>query len=367
MRIGIDCRMINESGIGRYLRNLIKNLQKIDSENEYFLFLRKRDLGLKLAKNFHAVEADFKWYGVEEQLRFPKILNPLELDLIHFPHFNIPVFYKGKFIVTIHDLLHQHFQMKRSTTLDPLTYKIKTKAYNFAFKEAVKKAEKIIVPTNFVKEQLIAEWGITPNKIVVTYEGVDDELIKIIKKMSQNDAEKILKELKVPKPYLFYIGNAHPHKQIELLIRSYLEIKKNRPELSLVLSGKDNYFWQRIKDQYSQPIYTDFITDLQMVALYKNAECFVMPSKEEGFGIPILEAFAASCPVLSSDAGALMEVGGEACIFFDSGDQSDLQNKVVSLLDNKRLRQQLVQRGVKRYKQFDWQKMARQTLDAYLS
>ena len=114
MRIAIDGRLINESGIGRYIRNLLDNLAILDKENKYFILLKKRDLEkFNWGKNFEKVEADFGWYSATEQIKLPQILNKLNLDLTHFPHFNVPLLFRGKFIVTIHDLIHQHFAMKR--------------------------------------------------------------------------------------------------------------------------------------------------------------------------------------------------------------------------------------------------------------
>ncbi len=365
MRVGIDCRMINESGIGRYLRNLIKELVKKDSQNQYFLLLRKKDLKLNFADNFHKVEADYHWYGFKEQLKLPGLLNSLKLDLVHFPHFNVPMLYRGKFVVTIHDLLHQHFQMNRATTLDPLTYKIKTIAYNYVFKNALSVSERIITPTKFVKEQLMGEWDIESDKIVVTHEGVDDTIIAIARNMSTIKSKQLLQQLKIVQPYLFYVGNAHPHKQVDKLVAAFLELKKDYPELKLVLSGKRNYFWDQIDISDEGVIFTDFITDEQLVALYKNAKCFVMPSLEEGFGIPILEAFACGVAVVSSNAGALKEVGQDACLFFDKNDTQDMVSKIRRLLEDSDLVAKLIKKGEQRYNQFSWQRMAEQTLEVY--
>src|SRR3989344_7758063 len=107
MKIVIDARMYQESGVGRYIRNLIENLKKIDKQNEYILFSQ-----------------DIKWYSIKEQIKLPGLLKSLKPDLVHFPHFNVPIFYKGKFVVTIHDLIHQHYSMQRATTHGPLIYKL---------------------------------------------------------------------------------------------------------------------------------------------------------------------------------------------------------------------------------------------------
>ncbi|MDO8573328.1 MAG: glycosyltransferase family 1 protein [Candidatus Daviesbacteria bacterium] len=353
MKIAIDARMYAESGIGRYIRNLIFNLQGLDTKNQYFILHPKNDI--KYQDNFHKITANFKWYGLTEQVKLPGLLKSLKPDLVHFPHFNVPIFYQGKFVVTIHDLIHQHFSMQRSTTRGPLIYKLKQLGYRQVFENALKKSQRILVPSDFVKMQLINNYQINKEKIIVTPEAVDDKLLKI---KSAN---------KISFPYIFYVGNAHPHKNIEGLIKAYLKLKKKYKTLKLILTGADHYFWQRIKKEFPDEniLYTGYVSDSELVNFYKNAKCFVMPSLEEGFGIPILEAMSLSCPVVSSNAGSLPEVGGDAVIYFNPKDQFDMIQKISQVLDDEHLRQDLIQKGLQRVKAFSWKKLAEQTLEVY--
>lgn len=369
MDICIDARLINESGVGRYIRNLLENLQVIDNKNTYKILLKKRDMNrFKFAGNFTAVEADFNWYSVSEQFKLPRILNDLKSDLVHFPHFNVPVFYKGKFVVTIHDLIHQHFTMNRATTLDPLTYKVKQFGYRKVFDFALKKSQKILVPSEYVKSQLKNEWDINNGKITVTTEGVADSILEIKKKRDKKFQIKLLGKIGITGEYIFYVGNAHPHKNIERLIGAFRELRKSNPDLKLVLAGADHYFWKRIKDRFKDEgiIYTGFVTDEVLVALLSSAGAFVMPSLEEGFGIPVLEAFACGCPVVCSEIGPLKEIGGEACLYFNPKNQADMAEKITTVLTGGKLREKLVKAGTERYKDFSWRKMAEQTLEIYL-
>lgn len=363
MRIGIDARLINESGIGRYIKNLLIELQEIDTNNEYIIFLRGKDLSKYVFKdNFKKIEADFAWYGVAEQIKFPPLIYSQKIDLMHFPHFNIPILFRGKFVVMIHDLIHQHHNMSKSSTHGPLMFAIKKIGYEKAFKFALKRSEKIITPSNYVKTQIINEWNINEEKIIVTYEGVEEELLK--KTVNIN---KSLDKYGVKKPFIFYAGNAHPHKNIDRLITAFIELKKDHPNLQLVLSGKENFFWKRTKEKYNQKdiIYTGFISDEELVAFYKSAETYVFPSLEEGFGIPLLEAMACGCPVVSSNAGSLTEVGGDAAYYFDPKNINDLIEKINQVLSDQNLRKDLIEKGNKRCKQFSWKKMAKETLKIY--
>ncbi len=367
MKIVIDARMIQESGIGRYLRNLISGLEN-GAKNEYIILLLKKDFGkFNFKNNFRKVIADFRWYGISEQIRLPKILHSLKPDLVHFPHFNTPLFYDGKFVVTIHDLIHQNFQMKRATLLNPISYKIKQLGYKIVFKNAVSKSAKILTPSNYVKDLLIKQWGVRREKITVTYEAVDDKIFTIVNKMNQQKVDNVMEKFNIKQPYIFYVGNAFPHKNVEGLIKTFLILKKNYQNLQLVLSGGDHYFWQRIKKEFNLKdiIYTGFITDEELVALYKASKAFVMPSFEEGFGIPILEAMASGAVVVSSNVGALPEVGGDAVLYFDPHNTLDMTDKIQQVLESDKLRQELIKKGKIRVKQFSWEKLAKQTLEIY--
>ncbi len=368
MRIVIDGRMYNESGIGRYIRNLISSLQIVDQENEYFILHLRRDYDtLVYCNNFHKVLTEFRWYGLGEQIKLPGLLKSLKPNLVHFPHFNVPIRYGGKFVVTVHDLIHQHFSMERSTTHGPAIYKLKQLGYKKVFKSAINKSVAIIVPSHFVKRQLIKDWKVSEDKISVTYEAVEDKLFKIANKMKMEDIKLVMRKFNIQKPYLFYVGNAHPHKNVEGLIKTFLRLKKKYLQLKLVLAGNDHYFWQRIRKEFqdSDLIYTGLVSDRELVALYKNAKCFVLPSFEEGFGIPVLEAFASSCPVISSNAGSLPEIGGNACLYFDPRNLDDMVAKISMLLTDEKLGQQLMKRGLKRCKEFNWEKLAKKTLEVY--
>src|SRR3972149_10390160 len=178
MKIGIDARMIKATGIGRYVSNLILNLAKIDKKNEYVVFLKKEDFddfyppvgGLPF-KNIKKELANFHWYTLSEQIEFPKVLKSANLDLMHFPHFNVPYAYSKPFIITIHDLtLHRHKTI-RASTKNLLTYNLKHWLYKKIIKRSAKKALKIFTPSEFTKTEIIKILKIRPEKIIVTKEG----------------------------------------------------------------------------------------------------------------------------------------------------------------------------------------------------
>lgn len=370
MRIGIDARMLEASGIGRYLKNLITELQASDSTNEYFIFVLKKDYDkLSVEKNFHKIAVNFLWYGYKEQLLFPRLLNQHKLDLVHFPHFNIPVLYRGKFIVTIHDLTHLSFKMSRASAHNRIYYEVKHQVHKQVMYRALKKSLRVITVSNFVKKDLISRCNIESSKIDVIYEGADEELVRTAKRLLSQERQQIIKKLNISSPFLLYVGNAHPHKNIEGLIKVFQAIKNKYKDLQLVLSGREDFFWKRLKHRTHDKdiIFTDFVTEKELAAIYLDAEAFVFPSFSEGFGIPMVEAMAIGCPVVSSNKTALPEVGADAAIYFNPYDGKDMEEKILSVLGDGKLRECLVAQGLKRSRQFSWKRMAQQTLGVYES
>lgn len=367
MRIIIDGRFWGESGIGRYIRNLVFEIGKLPTDNEYYILLLKKDLKVELPEKFQKVEADFKWYGFSEQVRLPRLLSELKPDLVHFPHFNVPIFYKGKFVVTIHDLIHQHFQTREASTRNSLFYQVKKFGYARAFAFAINKSVKIIVPSETVKDQLEKEWKVEKKKIVVTYEGVGQGFVEIARQIKEKDFKTVNDKWDIKKPYLFYVGNAQPHKNLTQLIKVFKITREKYPELQLVLSGPEHVFWERIKKENNAEgiIFTGFVSEKELATLYKNAAVYVFPSLEEGFGIPLLEAMACGCPVAASDIGALKEIGGGAAVYFRPADENDMAEKVSQVLENRKLRESLVKDGRQRVNEFSWKKMAKETLEVY--
>lgn len=175
MRIVIDARLygLENAGLGRYSMNLIEELQKLQDNNHYMVLLRKKYFDkLSFKGNWQKVLADIPHYTLAEQIKLPGLIKRFKPDLVHFLHFNVPVFYKGKYIVTIHDLLMHKQRGLEATTLTPSRYFLKRLGYKFVFGETVKRAVKIIVPSQTVKDEVAYYYKLSPDKIIVTHEGI---------------------------------------------------------------------------------------------------------------------------------------------------------------------------------------------------
>lgn len=369
MRVGIDARLWAQTGVGRYIRNLVSNLQKIDDKNDYVLFARSQDQeSIKSTvtnKNWKIVTANIRWHSLKEQYEFPKILNKENLDLVHFPYFSFPIFYKKPFVVTIHDLIMHHYPTGRASTLPMPFYKAKKMGYSKVINNAVKKSKKIIVPLNAVKEDLIKSLNVAEEKIVVTHEGVD-------KKIS-NKSE--IPPVKIPAKYFLYVGNAYPHKNLERLISAFEIFKKNNnsKDVSLLLIGKNDFFYKRLKKHVEQKnlssiVFMHDLSDEQLAYLYKNAIALVLSSLMEGFGLPAIEAMSNNCLVMLSNIPSFREVCNDSAIYFDQLEERDIAKKMNAVFKNgKKYYVQNLQKAKIRIKLFSWEKMAKETLKVYES
>lgn len=370
MKIGIDARFIGPegTGLGKYTEKLIENLQKIDNKNSYYIFLRQSNwhfLGLQ-NNNFKKVLADISWYSLQEQLKMAGIFNSQNLDLLHVPHFNVPILYRKKFIVTIHDLIHHNFPQESVSTKNPLIYKLKRGAYKLTINNAIKKSVKIITPSNHVKEELIGTFKINQSKISVIYEAAEEEYQKAPTKKPEN----LLKKYSIKKPYLIYVGNAYPHKNLEKLFEAIKILNKNS-KLNLVVVTARNVFSKRLeaqiaKNNLEQSVQvTPYIQSDELNSILRSSEAYLFPSLSEGFGIPGLNAMAAGVPVLASNIPTLQEIYQNAAVYFDPKNPTDIANKVNNLLKSKKTKDDLVKKGFVLVKKYSWQKMAKETLREY--
>ena len=360
MKIGIDARLWQETGVGRYIRALIYNLSVLDRKNDYYLFFRRQEFGsLSFPQNFKKILADIPWHSLEEQLRLPKIYKRARLDLLHIPYFSVPLLTPLPFIFTLHDLTISHFATGRASSRLMPVYLIKRLGYKIVLDQAIRNSAKIIVPSRTVKQQLLTDYPKAAPKTTVIYEAGELET-----QTSHPDSD-------LHEKYLLYVGNAHPHKNLSALIHAFQKVIKDFPYLKLVLVGKKDFFYNRLLNQTEKLRFKGKIKvfyDLDNRALknlYRNAQAFVFPSFSEGFGIPGLEAMWQKCPVIASDIVIFHEIYAQAAIYFNPMSADDLADKIKAVLTNKKLNSELKQKGLLQAGNYSWTKMAKETLNVY--
>jgi len=374
MKIGIDARLFNQTGVGRYTSNLIENLLETDKSNNYVLFVRNEDFDqvkLKIKNlKLKIVRVNIPWHSIKEQIQFTEILNRENLDLVHFPYFSVPISYSRPFIVTIHDLIIHHFPTGKASTYPNFIYMFKILGYKYIISKACKKAKKIIAVSKSTKEEIIDHLEIPQDKIKVIYEGVDDKITNHKSQITNNFQKTKYKILNTK--YFLFVGNVYPHKNAERMIKAFNIFLQYFPETLLVLVGKEDFFYRRLRkavgklDLGKKVEFYGRVSDEELRALYKNSIAVVVPSLMEGFGLPALEAMSNKCLVLASDIKALKEICGEDAIYFDPYNIDDIAEKM-KMAYLEKFDREIIERGFERSKKFSWRKMSKETLKIYES
>lgn len=360
MKIAIDARMIGWTGPGTYTKRLLEFLQHIDQTNDYTVLLLKRNWESWEPKspNFKKLLADFEPYSASEQIGLAYLLYRLKPNLVHFLMPNIPIFYFGRHITTVHDLTLIDYNTSRRVKW---VYAVKRRVFRLVMWVAVRFSAHLITPTKFVKRQIVERYRTDESKITVTYEAVD----------TMNTKPESIERYSLPKEFILSVGNFYPYKNLGLVIDALVKLKANGRRVNFVAVGKTDYFTELLKRKAEtlgvedQVVFTGYATTGQLVSLYEKASLYVFPSLSEGFGLPGLAAMAQGVPVLAAKASCLPEVYGDAAMYFDPNDATSLASAITALLDAPAKLLQLKQAGSRQAEKYSWLKMASETLAVY--
>jgi glycosyltransferase involved in cell wall biosynthesis len=367
MKIGIDARFYGKlgKGLGRYTQQLVKHLEMIDDANEYVIFLRRENFDeyTPSRENFTKVLADIPWYGIAEQTEFPILLRKHRLDLVHFPHFNVPVCAKKPFVVTVHDLILLRHSTHEASTLPRWLYRWKFFVYKRVLARCLRRAGHILTVSEFSKQDLLLHFPFLKEEdITVTYQA------NFSLEKTKNERQKI-EDKEEEKPYLLYAGNAYPHKNLPRLIRAFLSL--HRKDYILVLVGKKDAFYEKIRREFldaERKGWVKFlgeVSDDNLDRLYRGARGYVFASLFEGCGLPPLEAMARGIPVMSSNTTSMPEILGDAPIYCDPMRESSIADAIRTLLDDEEVRSKCIDMGYAQVRGYSWEILAKETLTAY--
>lgn len=361
MRIGIDARFYGSvgKGLGRYTERLVHELEKQDTVNTYFIFLCPDNFDEYIPKNtnFIKVLTRSRWYSVAEQIFYPWLLWSKRLDLMHFPHFNVPLLYRRPFVMTLHDLILFHYPTEKATTRKSWLYWMKFHVYRLVLMQALKMARTIITVSEFTRRDIEDNYPAVREKIVVTKEAAEPFCYL---QTTQSTSHAILR------PYILYVGNAYPHKNLEI----FPLVARSFPQYDFVLVGKEDFFYKRLKegvlqDNIQNIQFAGYVDDSTLGQLYRGASVYAFPSLYEGFGLPPLEAMQYGTPVLASCRGSLPEILGDAALYFEPTSSQDFCQKLEQLLQSSVLREELQEKGYRQVAKYSWEKMAQQTHKEY--
>jgi len=364
MNIGIDARLfgpeIGGGGLGRYVEQLVTGLDAVEQQHGYVIFLKpeNREKCRLTNPRFEKRTVPIHWYTLKEQLFFGRIIDQEGLDLVHFPHWNVPFNVKTPFIVTIHDLilLEEPFS-SRASMRHPFSYLIRHFLFRQILKRAIERSVRIIAVSEYTKNAILRFFPKTPaEKITVIYEGITP----LVSTLSQ--------EPLIQTPYFLYVGNVYPHKNLEFLIRAFAKFQTIHPELTLVIAGRNDFFLNRLKQETTNTHIRFFPnpTDVDLAHLYQHATLFVFPSKTEGFGLPPLEALSHHLPVVASTGGSLPEILGNSALYFSPKDLEEAVSAMEKGYTNQAARTALISNGDQRITHFSWQTMIEETRNLYV-
>lgn len=325
-KITVDARMFNSSGIGTVIQNVLKKI--IPQNKDLFFYIigdpvKLAVQGLEHYENVRVIPCTVPIYSIKEQLTIPKLV-PADSQLLWVPHYNIPIFYSGRLLVTVHDVFHLAMPQFVGGVLK------KTYAHLLFGKVAIN-ASKIICVSKFTAQEFQRLVGVDSRKLQVVYNGVDDFWSQPLE-----NTQRIYK-----KPYILYVGNVKPHKNLVRLIKAF-QIIMNRIPHNLVIVGKKEGFITgdaevarlagTLRDRV---IFTGYIENPDLKNYYAYADAFVFPTLYEGFGLPPLEAMASGCKhILCSDIPVLHEIYDDAVTYFNSYDISNMGDVLMRELDN---------------------------------
>ncbi len=389
MKIGIDARMFSDSftGIGRYnfeltkrfflpheilqIRNFAEGeiisrgkppqspLQKGTQEIEWVIFMNEPEFSkFTFPPHVRKVLVNAPHYSFAEQVKFLRLLHREKCDLVHFTHFNLPIFYRGAFVVTIHDTTISFFPGKKMNSW------WQRLAYRIVIRHAVHAAKRVITVSQNTSQDVQKLFGVPASKISVVPNGIGSEF------RPDSDAEKqaVKKKFSLGEKFLLYTGNWREHKNLVGLLQAFRKILDTQPSLQLVITGRPDPHYPEVQETISKLGLHDSVKLLglvdfsDLVRLYGAASVYTFPSLYEGFGLPPLEAMSCGTPVAASRVSAIPEVCGEGALYFDPRDIDDMAKKILQLLTDDSLRQNLIANGKKQIQQFSWDTAAAETL-----
>jgi glycosyltransferase involved in cell wall biosynthesis len=350
IKITVDVRMMWNSGIGSYIRHLVPRVMKILPRARFFLLGRPEEMeqweGFRGQGEWISVKSPI--YSVSEQVEIPKKI-PRETDLYWTPHYPSPVLWNGRLLATVHDVFH--------LAMGRMAGGIQKRLYaRFMFQRLARKANAVLCVSQFVKNELISRVGMPPEKIRVIHNGVDENWFKV----------KHRKNLEI-KPYLLFVGNIKPHKNLGRLLEAFGLIKDRTPH-DLILVGRkagfitdDRTVFKKAQSMGGRVRFTGAINNTLLGQYYAFADLLVLPSLYEGFGLPPLEAMACGTAVAVSRIAALQEVCGNAAVYFDPYQPEDIAAKMLKVLHDAKLRKTMADKGLRQAKKFRWDDCAKET------
>jgi glycosyltransferase involved in cell wall biosynthesis len=364
MRVAIDIRKLRDYGIGTYVRNIVTQIGRLDTDNEYLLISRPEDLEFTrtLGPNIRGVIGTAGNYSVREQFAIPSIVRREKADVFHAPHYVLPPLVSCPSVVTIHDCIHLMFPQYLPNRL----------AYTYArafMWTAAHRSAHVLTVSEASKRDILRFFRIPPDKITVAYNAIDERFNRA---PADDDIARVRERFQLHDPFVLYVGNIRPHKNIERLIEAFALVRTGPlANTKLLIIGDEISKYPTLRRAvhsgklHKHVRFLGFVGGDTLAALYRLATVFAFPSLYEGFGLPPLEAMASGTPVVTSNVSSLPEVVGDAAILVDPREPTAIAHGLRRALLDPVLREQMRARGLARAQHYSWTRTTETILRIY--
>ena len=369
MRIGIEAQRIfckNKHGMDYVVLQEVKELQKMDKKNEYFVFVAPgEDPCVEDMRNFHIIEIGGHSYPIWEQFTLPKAVKELNLDMLHCTSNTAPIRCKIPLILTLHDITFLEPKDKNSSVF----YNNFDWYYRrFIVPKILKKCQRIITVSNYEMQNIMTKLGIPQERMAMIYNGYTEWFKPLA------DTEQVYKKYIEEPGYFFFLGNTDPKKNTERTLIAYSKyLEKSEVKRKLLMADLDKEYLNdivennHIENVVENIVMPGYIVNSDLPYIYNNAFAFLYTSLRESFGIPLLEAMACGTPVITSNTSSMPEIGGPDAILVNPENPDEIANNMLRLEEDDQFYRKQEEIGIERAQQFSWQQTAEQLLNLYES
>ena len=376
MKVGIEGQRLfrkKKHGMDMVALELIRNLQKIDHENEYVIFVKpdEDDSALKETPNFKIVKLEGGFYPLWEQFALPKAAREYGCDILHCTSNTAPINCKVPLVVTLHDIIYMESSYARILTGSATTYQ---KFGNFYRKLVVPRvvniSRKIITVSHFEKNR-IGEFFEMKNdsRLTAVYNGVSEHFKPVTDHL---ELQRVKEKYRLPDHFFFFLGNTDPKKNTKGTLKAFSDyLKQTGSDYKLVMLDYDRNELDKLLDEIGNKslinriVLTGYVVNTDLPAIYCQCKVFLYPSLRESFGIPMLEAMACGVPVITSNTSSMPEIAGDAALIIDPFKPEEITNALVDLTSNDSLRNDLIEKGLVQAARFSWRQMAEDVKEIY--
>jgi len=376
MRIGIEAQRIfrkKKHGMDMVALELIRNLQTIDSQNEYILFI-KPDVDERVIQesaNFKIVKLNGGFYPIWEQIALPRAAKKAGCQLLHCTSNTAPVFTSIPLVVTLHDIIYMESSyLKILRGSGSLYQKFGNLYRKFFVPWIVKKSHKIITVSHFEKKRIGQFFGMNNDtRLEAVYNGVSEHFKPVT---DQKELNRVKEKYHLPDHYFFFLGNTDPKKNTKGTLKAFSDyLKQTGSDMRLVMLDYDRQELEKIlieigdTNLINRIVLTGYVVNTDLPAIYCQCEIFLYPSLRESFGIPMLEAMACGAPVITSNTSSMPEVAGDAACIIDPFKPEEITAAMVKIISDTHLKESLIGKGYLQAAKFSWKAMAENVLAIY--